>query len=169
MARRTGHIPGVIQSAGQMPFWESAPWHKRPLVRFVGMRTVMCFHMTEALPTRDTGFIFDGDKIVGQIPPVHNLRSFRKLRDLAVDIFLEAGHRVLGRLRPPYVWHVVGTARFGTDPASSVVDPNCQVHGIKGLFVVDASVLPSAGAVNTALTIFALALRAGDHIARRCC
>jgi choline dehydrogenase-like flavoprotein len=161
------HPLGVIQLAGQMPFWESVPWPKRPLVRFVGVRSVMCFHMTEALPTRDTGFIFDGDKIVGQIPPVHNLRSFRKLREVAVDIFRRAGHRVLGRLRPPYVWHMVGTARFGTDPASSVVDPNCQVHGIKGLFVVDASVLPSAGAVNTALTIFALALRAGDYIARR--
>jgi choline dehydrogenase-like flavoprotein len=39
------------------------------------------------------------------------------------------------------------------------------VHGIRGLYVVDASTLPSAGAVNTALTIIALALRAGDHIA----
>jgi choline dehydrogenase-like flavoprotein len=53
------------------------------------------------------------------------------------------------------------------DPATSVVDPNCQIHGIEGLYVVDASVLPSAGAVNTALTIIALALRAGDHIAGR--
>jgi choline dehydrogenase-like flavoprotein len=41
------------------------------------------------------------------------------------------------------------------------------VHGITGLFVVDASVLPSAGAVNTSLTIMALALRAGDFIAKR--
>jgi choline dehydrogenase-like flavoprotein len=57
--------------------------------------------------------------------------------------------------------------RFGTDPATSVVDPNCQVHGINGLYVADASVLPSAGAVNTALTIGALALRAGDHIGGR--
>jgi choline dehydrogenase-like flavoprotein len=50
---------------------------------------------------------------------------------------------------------------------TSVVDPDLQVHGIEGLYVADASVLPSAGAVNTALTIAALALRAGDHIARR--
>jgi choline dehydrogenase-like flavoprotein len=39
------------------------------------------------------------------------------------------------------------------------------VHDIDGLYVVDASVLPSAGAVNTGLTIAALALRAGDALA----
>jgi choline dehydrogenase-like flavoprotein len=127
----------------------------------------MCFYMTEALPTRDTGLIFERDEVVSRVSPVHNLKTFRKLGDLAVDIFRRAGYPVLARRRPPHVWHEVGTARFGTDPVTSVVDPDCQVHGIKGLFVVDASTLPSAGAVNTALTIIALALRAGDCIARR--
>jgi choline dehydrogenase-like flavoprotein len=157
---------GTIQLAGQMPFWEEAPRPLRPLAHFVGTHTLMCFYMTEALPTRDTGLIFDGDEIINRVPPVQNLETFSKLRDLAVDIFRQAGHRVLIRRRPPYIWHEVGTARFGADPATSVVDPNCQVHGIEGLFVVDASVLPTAGAVNTALTIIALALRAGDHISR---
>jgi choline dehydrogenase-like flavoprotein len=54
---------------------------------------------------------------------------------------------------------------MGTEPATSVVDPTCRVHGIEGLYVVDGSVLPTAGAVNTGLTIVALALRAGDIIA----
>jgi choline dehydrogenase-like flavoprotein len=39
------------------------------------------------------------------------------------------------------------------------------MHDIDRLFVVDASVLPSAGAVNTGLTIAALALKVGDVIA----
>jgi choline dehydrogenase-like flavoprotein len=39
------------------------------------------------------------------------------------------------------------------------------VHDVDGLYVVDASALPSAGAVNSGLTIAALALRAGDAIA----
>jgi choline dehydrogenase-like flavoprotein len=42
-----------------------------------------------------------------------------------------------------------------------------RVHDIDGLYVVDASVLPSAGAVNTGLTIIALALRTADAIAGR--
>jgi choline dehydrogenase-like flavoprotein len=75
------------------------------------------------------------------------------------------GFTTVARKQPPVLWHQVGTARMGTDPTDSVVDLNCQVHGIKGLFVVDAAVLPSAGAVNTALTIMALSLRPGDFIA----
>jgi choline dehydrogenase-like flavoprotein len=120
--------------------------------------------MSEALPTRNTGLIFDGDEIVQRVAPVHNLKTFLKLRNLATDIFRRAGYIVLERRRFPFVWHEVGTARFGNDPSTSVLDPNCQVHGIDGLYVLDASTLPSAGAVNTALTIIALALRAGDHI-----
>lgn len=158
---------GVIQMAGQMPFWEHARWPMRPLARFVGRHALMCFHMTEALPAPNTRLIFDGDTVVGRIPPVHNIRTYRKMRELAADAFRRAGHFVLTRRRPPHVWHEVGTARFGTDPNTSVADPDCQVHGISGLYVVDASVLPSAGAVNTALTIMALALRAGETIVRR--
>lgn len=155
---------GVIQAAGQMPIWENAAGLIRPIVKFVSTRALTSFYMTEALPTRDSGFVLEGDEIVGHVPPLHNMTSFRKLRRLTIDVFKRAGFFVVAPRRAPRSWHEVGTARFGADPATSVVDPNCQVHGIKGLFVVDASVLPSAGAVNTALTIMALALRAGDHI-----
>jgi choline dehydrogenase-like flavoprotein len=122
--------------------------------------------MAEALPSPDSGFIFEDDKIVGRVPPLQNLKTFFKLRELAIDIFQRAGLFVLARRQPPRVWHEVGTARLGADPSTSVVDPSCQVHGVEGLFVLDASVLPSAGAVNPVLTIIALALRAGDHIGR---
>jgi choline dehydrogenase-like flavoprotein len=55
-------------------------------------------------------------------------------------------------------------ARMGNDPATSVCDANCEVHDIKNLYVTDASVLPSAGAVNTCLTIVAVALKAADAV-----
>src|SRR5262249_45254286 len=127
---------------------------------------LMCFYMTEALPSPDTGLIFKGDEIAGRVPPVHNTKTFVKLRQLAIDTFRQAGYPAW---KPPRqnMWHEVGTARLGIDPRNSVVDANCDVHGIHGLFIVDASVLPSAGAVNTVLTINALALRAGEHIAER--
>ncbi len=156
---------GVIQVSGQMPFWELAPSLIRPLARFVGEHSLKCFYMTEALPTRDTGLCFAGDTICRRVGPLHNRETFAKLRRLAIDIFRRAGYRALAPRRPPFVWHEVGTARLGSDPATSVVDPNCQVHGIERLYVVDASVLPTAGAVNTGLTIIALALRLGDHLA----
>lgn len=53
---------------------------------------------------------------------------------------------------------------MGNDPAQSVVNTFCQSHDIENLFITDASVLPTSAAVNPALTIAALSLRAADHI-----
>lgn len=61
-------------------------------------------------------------------------------------------------------WHQVGTCRMGNDPATSVLDLNCRSHDVKNLYVVDASFLPSMGAMNPTLTIAANALRIGDHL-----
>jgi choline dehydrogenase-like flavoprotein len=158
---------GTIQAAGQMPFWEATPRLKRPIAKLLGSRSCMHFYMSEALPGLETGLVFRGDEVASCIDPVHNMKTFAKLRELAVDAFGRAGYRTVARKQAPYLWHQVGSVRFGADPATSVLDPNCQVHGIAGLYGVDASTLPSAGAVNTALTIAALALRAGDHIAGR--
>jgi choline dehydrogenase-like flavoprotein len=63
--------------------------------------------------------------------------------------------------------HQAGTARFGTDPAASVLDLHCRAHDLDNLYVVDGSFMPSIGAVNPTLTIIANALRVGDHIAER--
>lgn len=155
---------GVIQMSGQMPFWRDVSWPMRPVAKLVANHALTSFYMTEALPTRDTGYRFDGDNLGARVEPVQNLATFRRLRKLSVNIFRSAGFRSLARRRPPYMWHEVGTARMGTDPATSVVDPNLQVHGIGGLHVVDASVLPTAGAVNTGLTIMALARRLGEQL-----
>lgn len=63
--------------------------------------------------------------------------------------------------------HQSGTLRFGTDPATSVLDVDCRAHGIDNLYVTDASFFPSIGAVNPTLTIIANALRVADRIAAR--
>ena len=84
--------------------------------------------------------------------------------------------RILSRLgykSPPILAHTVGvrntthqcgTLVFGTDPATSVLDPYCRAHDVENLFVVDASFFPSSAAVNPGLTIVAQALRVADHI-----
>ena len=159
------HPLGVIQLIGQVPFWQTFPRARRALARLVAQRCLVSFFATEALPTAQSGLVFDGDTIAERVEPVHNLAAFRRLRGLAADVFRRAGYPVIVHRRPPYLWHEGGTVCLGTDPTSSVVDPDCQVHDIRGLYVVDQSVLPSVGTVNTALTIIALALRAGDHIA----
>ncbi|MBV9050727.1 MAG: GMC family oxidoreductase, partial [Solirubrobacterales bacterium] len=63
--------------------------------------------------------------------------------------------------------HQAGTCRFGTDPRSSVLDPNCKAHELDNLYVVDTSFFPSIGAVNPALTAMANSLRVGDHLLER--
>ena len=65
------------------------------------------------------------------------------------------------------VAHQNGTARFGTDPRTSVLDTNCRAHGIDNLYVVDGSFFPSSSAVNPALTIMANALRVAEHLKTR--
>jgi len=63
--------------------------------------------------------------------------------------------------------HQAGTVRFGTDPRSSALDPDCKAHDLDNLYVVDTSFFPSIGAVNPSLTAIANALRVGDRIAER--
>jgi choline dehydrogenase-like flavoprotein len=65
---------------------------------------------------------------------------------------------------PPAGWHLMGTARMGTDPARSVVDPHGRCHDVKNLFIVDGSIFVTAGGVNPTNTIQALALYVADHI-----
>ena len=63
--------------------------------------------------------------------------------------------------------HTVGTARFGPDPETSVLDPFCRFRGVPNLYVVDASFMPTSAGLNPSLTISANALRVGDEIVNR--
>jgi choline dehydrogenase-like flavoprotein len=60
--------------------------------------------------------------------------------------------------------HQAGTCRFGTDPATSVLNLDCRTHEVDNLYITDASFFPSIGAVNPTLTIIANALRVADII-----
>jgi choline dehydrogenase-like flavoprotein len=64
-------------------------------------------------------------------------------------------------------WHLLGTARMGTDPATSVVDPWGKAHDVDNLYVVDGSVFVTAGGVNPTNTISSLALRFADGLIER--
>jgi choline dehydrogenase-like flavoprotein len=64
-------------------------------------------------------------------------------------------------------WHLLGTARMGTDPTSSVVDAWGGAHDVENLYIVDGSVFVTSGGVNPTNTIAALALRAADGLIER--
>jgi len=61
-------------------------------------------------------------------------------------------------------WHLMGTARTGVNPRTSVVNSWGQSHEVPNLFIVDGSVLVTAGAVNVTSTIQAIALRTAEYI-----
>ena len=61
--------------------------------------------------------------------------------------------------------HILGTARMGADPETSVVDRFGRRHDVPNLFVADGSVMVTSGAMNPTATIAALALRTAEHIA----
>ncbi len=60
--------------------------------------------------------------------------------------------------------HLVGGARMGLDPSTSVVDKFGGAHDVPNLFVCDGSILPTQGSANPGLTIQALAARTSDHL-----
>lgn len=63
--------------------------------------------------------------------------------------------------------HILGGARFGTDPADSVLDPNCRVWEFDNLYVTDGAFMPTSGSANPTLTIQANSFRVADHLAAR--
>lgn len=82
------------------------------------------------------------------------------------QLFDAVGARVVASFAPVKHtgWHIMGTARMGADPKSSVVSPNGQAHAVKNLFIVDSSVFITAGAVNPVATAQALTLKICDHL-----
>jgi choline dehydrogenase-like flavoprotein len=64
------------------------------------------------------------------------------------------------------VGHVCGTCRFGTDPKTSVLDPQNRAHDVENLYVVDTSFFPSSAGLNPSLTVAANALRVAAHMNR---
>ena len=83
----------------------------------------------------------------------------------AVEALKEAGATKCEVI--PYVpmsAHLMGTARMGDDPATSVVDRFGLAHEISNLGIVDGSVFVTSGGVNPTSTIVALASRTADHL-----
>jgi choline dehydrogenase-like flavoprotein len=86
--------------------------------------------------------------------------------DRAAESLAEAGatHVDVTPMLRESGWHIMGTARMGTDRETSVVDEWGRAHDVANLYVVDGSVFVTSGGVNPTSTICALALRFADRM-----
>ena len=63
------------------------------------------------------------------------------------------------------IFHPTGTCKMGTDP-QAVVDPDLNAHGLAGLRIVDASVMPLMVSANTEAAVLMIAEKGADLILR---
>jgi choline dehydrogenase-like flavoprotein len=92
------------------------------------------------------------------------------LLKFTVDRFVEL-HKAAGAVKilTQEIWvdqpgHLLGTARMGDDPTTSVVDSYGKAHDVNGLYIADGSIFVTSGSANPTCTISALALRVGKNL-----
>ena len=154
-----GHITGNILKAN-LPMPVPA-WVARLMARYA----YGWFLTSEDLPNPESRVMVRDGRIV-----MHWIRSNMRAHEALIrktrGVMRKAGFPIVlthtfGRKTTS---HQCGTARLGDDPRTSVVDLNCRSHDVENLYITDASVLPTSAAVNPALTIAALAIKAGAAI-----
>jgi len=129
---------------------------------------------TEDLPDSNNRVRWDGTKLHLDYQP-NNTEAHERLvycwtevlKTVEKTIGQRSNVHPHGEMPIQVVAHQVGTCRFGTDPATSVLDPDCRAHDVDNLYVVDGSFFPSNAAISPALTIIANALRVGDRLLDR--
>lgn len=146
---------------GAMPAWTP-----RAMRQWVATHSVDWYVMSEDLPHRDSTVRVNTDGTIDLRWHRTNLGAHRKWVQTASRIIKRTGYPIV--LTKPFSMetpsHQCGTVRFGTDPATSALDPLCKAWDHDNLYVVDASFFPSSAAVNPALTIAAQALRVGHFL-----
>lgn len=144
-------------------------------LRIAAKRTVDWWLTGEDAPDPDNRVMVKNGEITLKYEP-NNLKAFKRLIKRWIQVVQEVDNEgsvlplswYFSKILPVgAIAHQVGTCRFGTDPATSVLDTNCKAHDVDNLYVVDGSFFPSSAAVNPSLTIMANAMRVGDHLAER--
>jgi choline dehydrogenase-like flavoprotein len=175
---------GNIQMLGRSDDWQlkgSAPhglgWGPSATYGDVARHSIGFWLSSEDLPLAGSRVTLRRDGAIKlALQPGNNTEGLTRLRVTFQALLSKLGMVDMTFVRSLYLHktfdaaataHQAGTVRFGTDPATSVLDLHCRAHDLDNLYVVDSSFMPSVGAVNPTLTIIANALRVGDHIAGR--
>jgi choline dehydrogenase-like flavoprotein len=171
-----GHIQMLAKSDRNI-LRAGAPWFAPPFaLDYLARHAIDFWLTTEDLPEPENRVTLDREGKIHLAKTYANQEPHRRLLGKLKDLLGPLGchttaiprFSVLDQQIPlAGIAHACGTARFGTDPADSVLDVHCKAHDLDNLYVVDTSFFPSSSAVNPALTAMANALRVGEHILER--
>jgi choline dehydrogenase-like flavoprotein len=126
-----------------------------------------------AAPRIDPNFLSDpadmetlvaGVKLTRRLMEAPALRSQWTKELYTEGVVSDDAIRSFIRQRADTVYHPVGTCAMGPDPACAVVVMKLRVHGIEGLRVVDASVMPEIVGGNTNAPTIMIGEKAADMI-----
>ncbi len=136
------------------------------LMSWFAGRSVDWWIMSEDLADPENRVTVDGDGKIRLSYVANNLKSHGELVKHWTKIMRQLGYPIVitQKMDIKVAMHQCGTARFGSDPGTSVLDPMCKAWDLDNLYVVDASFLPSSAAVNPSLTIVAQAVRTTEHL-----
>jgi choline dehydrogenase-like flavoprotein len=112
---------------------------------------------------RDLQTLIKGAKMTRAILQAPALEAYRHKEMYLPETLTDEQWAEQIRARADTIYHPVGTCKMGTDPLA-VVDPELRVHGIEGLRVVDASVMPTLIGGNTNAPTIMIAEKAADMI-----
>jgi choline dehydrogenase-like flavoprotein len=124
------------------------------------------YAQSEDLPHPDSRITLRPDGVINLHWHRTNMRAHKRWVDKCRDILRSTGYPIVlaSGFGTEVVSHQCGTVRFGSDPATSALDPLCKTWDHDNLYVVDAGFFPSSAAVNPALTVAAQGLRVGQHL-----
>ncbi|MGE4002443.1 MAG: GMC family oxidoreductase [Planctomycetaceae bacterium] len=178
---------GLQPTGGPMSMTRAYPWGAENSIWGAGFheglrkrlgRSAMWGIIAEDLPDEDNRVVLDptlqdGDGIPA--PKIlyrmsensHRLLDFHLAR--AQESLEAAGayETVMAPLIRETGWHLLGTCKMGSDPATSVVDAWGRAHDIPNLYIFDGSIWPTSSGMNPTATIAAMSLRCTEHLIRR--
>ena len=168
---------GPVQTARGGMVGATVPWgtdHHRVFAERLGHTLTMAV-IGEDLPEAHNEVTLDPDLTDGDgipAPRVAYKLSENSLKMMdhgiarATEVMVASGAKkvLVDPLLRPAGWHLMGTARMGSDAGDSVVDGWGRCHDVRNLFIVDGSIFVTGGAVNPTSTIQALALYIADYV-----
>jgi len=136
------------------------------LMSWFATRSVDSWIMSEDLPDPNNRVTIDNDGKIRLSYTANNLKAHGELVKHWSKLMRSLGYPLVitQKMDIKVAMHQCGTARFGKDPATSVLDPFCRSWDVDNLYVVDASFMPSSTSVNPSLTIVAQAVRTTEHL-----